>query len=148
MNRLNFLKEMQISLLKTAKFIYEPFLEEDTNKLEIATDRILGVEWKTVCRESEVNEGIELKFFNGFPIIIIRSEKNVRAFSGICPSCSQILMISTLYATGKCVQCEKDTDFLQGSGKLEITEYPIRLQEGYLQISFWNRTKNRNDDHA
>ncbi|CAM3897140.1 hypothetical protein [Mesobacillus zeae] len=134
MKRLDFIREMQSSLFKTVRSVYEPFLAEDVEKLERAADKALGLQWHHACTSGELSSPIEQKFINGKPVILIKSEGNMRAFSGICPACSNLLILSTLYSSGKCVICEKDYNFLTGEGSLYLEEYPVREQDGSLQI--------------
>lgn len=135
MKRMDFLKEMGSSFGKTLKSIYHPIVEDDVEKLSKAAQQALGIKWHLLSIENEVKQGIEQKFISGKPVIIIQKPKgNVQALSGICPVCSNLLVFSSLYSTGKCLICEKEYNFITMTGNLEYTVLPVKLKEERLFV--------------
>ena len=135
MKRMEFLKEMSSSLGKTLKSIYHPMVEDDVEKLSKAAQQALGIKWHFLSIKNEVKQGVELKFISGKPIIIVQTPKgNMQAISGICPVCSNLLVFSSLYSTGKCLICEKDYNFITMTGHLEYTVLPVKLEEERLFV--------------
>lgn len=132
MKREDFFKEMKKGFFNTLKSVYEPFIEEDLEKLEKTTDRILGVNWSFVCSEYYQFNNINQFYISGSPILITKEEGNVKAFSGICPSCSNLLHLSVLYSTCKCLNCGNDYNFQNKTGDLTLIEMPLALKtDGY-----------------
>lgn len=125
MKREQFLKEMKTGLWDTLKTVYEPFIEEDLKKLEKTTDRALGIKWLFICNEDENPETISQYFLDGKPIFMIWKEGNMKAISGICPTCSNLLTLSVLYATCKCLNCENHHNFQNNVGDLLLKEFPV-----------------------
>lgn len=141
MKRLDFLKEMRNSFLTTVKAVSEPFLEEKADQVEKATDKLLGIKWTYLCREDEIPTTMEQKFLEAQPVVIIREEEKIRTFSGICPVCSNLLVLSTPYTTLKCFLCDKDYNFKNLTGELSLTELPMRKekQDYYIGIKKKNQ---------
>lgn len=135
MRRGEFLKEMGSSLVQTMRSVYEPFLREDLEKVETVTDHILGVSWFPL-RVSELTTELEMKFLCGIPVIVIRNGTNMQAMDGVCPVCSNIIHLTTLYSSGKCLNCQKEYNFKTLSGELQLTSLPIKQKEGFYYIGF------------
>lgn len=134
MNRLDFFKEMKNGLLKTAASIYEPFMEEDIEKIHRVSDQMLGLKWYFLADEISETNKIEQKRINGRPYLIVHRDKQLHAFSGICACCSQLLIIAAANAVCKCLTCDKEVHLISNDkNKSEIIlEYPVqRKKDGY-----------------
>lgn len=130
--REEFFKEMTTGLIKTLKTVYEPFVEDDLKKLDKTTSRLLGIKWVYFCSVVKRLEKVNQFYINGTPIIIFQEERNMRAISGICPECSNLLTLSVLFSTCKCLNCEKGFNFLNNEGDLTLFELPLtRRNDGY-----------------
>ncbi|MGG3470175.1 hypothetical protein ABES02_22150 [Neobacillus pocheonensis] len=138
MRRGEFLKEMRSSLFQTVKSVYEPFLNEDLEKVEAAADRALGIAWLPL---TEVHTDLELKFIGGTPIIVSRNGTNMQAWNGVCPECSHIIILTTLYSSGKCLNCQKEFNFKTKSGDLLLNSIPIKQKENAYYIGFEKHMK-------
>lgn len=132
MNRQDFFKELSKGLFSTIKTIYEPFIDEDIEKIDKTADVMLGIRWEFVCRKDAEFEKVNEYFINGKPIYIIQTNGNMRAISGICPSCSNLLNLSNLLLTCKCFNCSKDYNFQTDFGSLAFDELPLmEKSDGY-----------------
>ncbi|XJZ25871.1 hypothetical protein ACF5W4_10695 [Bacillota bacterium Lsc_1132] len=147
MNRMEFLKEMGSGLFQTVKSAYEPFFVEDLVKIEEAADRALGITWLPVMNENVPVVNLEMKFIAGRPIIISRLGTNIQATSGICPVCSNIINVTALYSSGKCLNCEKEYNFKTNEGdlKLEILHLKVKDQTVFVGVQ---RHKKQGGSHA
>jgi nitrite reductase/ring-hydroxylating ferredoxin subunit len=131
--REDFFKEMKFGFFKTLKNVYEPFIEDDIEKLEKTTDQVFRIKWTSVCSKDYYLEKFNQFYINGKPIFIIGEEGNMKAYSGICPSCSTLLNFSVLYSTCKCMNCGKDYNFQNKNGELILLELPLALKkDGYF----------------
>lgn len=142
MKRGDFLKEMAGSLVTTVKSVYEPFMAEDLEKVEVAADRALGITWEPFMNEGELYSDLEMKFYHGKPIIILRQGTFIQVMSGICPECSTIINLNTLNFNGKCFHCEKEFNFKTQTGELKLESLPIKVKDRQYLIgstSFGNR---------
>lgn len=151
MNREGFFKEMGKGLLQTVKTVFEPLIEDDLETLEKTTDTILGIQWLYLCSSEYPFEKLNQFFVKNRSIFVIQEEGNMRAISGICPSCSNLLHLSALLLTCKCFNCEKDFNFRTNSGELTFFDLPItRKQDGYYIGIKTNddRLSIRNDSNA
>ncbi|WP_042355363.1 hypothetical protein [Bacillus rubiinfantis] len=126
MKRSDFLREMCHSLFRTVKSVYEPFIGEDLEKMEMAADYALGITWFPISDSGE-SKIFEMRFIAGKPIIIRKVDTNIQAWGGVCPVCSNIIMVSTLYSSGKCLNCQKEYNFATGTGELRLT--PLSTKE-------------------
>ncbi|WP_042351919.1 hypothetical protein [Bacillus massiliigorillae] len=134
MNRLNFLKEMRASLFETVKEIYEPFVEDDLKKIDHSADQLLGICWLNLTPNSQSVKHLEQKYVAGKPILCVKDGETIRAFSGICPTCTNLLSVSTFASTCKCMHCDKDfsVQFRDEATNVTLTEYPVKQQDdGY-----------------
>jgi hypothetical protein len=147
MRRGDFLKEMGNSLFQTVKSVYEPFLSEDLEKVEVATDRALGITWLPLVTENEGYTDLEMKFIGGKPVIITRNGTNMQALDGVCPVCSNIIILTTLYSTGKCLNCQKEYNFETHLGELELEVFPIKTKGATHFIGF-QKNKKLGEKHA
>ncbi|MEH7251209.1 hypothetical protein V7111_03700 [Neobacillus niacini] len=136
MKRLDFFKEMGGGFFQTVKSVYEPFIQGDLEKIESAADRALGLTWVPVMNETEMTSNFEMKFFQGKAIIFVRHETNMQAWNGICPVCSQIITVSTLYSSGKCLNCQKEFNFKTHTGELPLTPLPLKKRDRIYQVGF------------
>ena len=136
MKRLDFFKEMGGSLFQTVKSVYEPFIQGDIEKIETAADKALGITWIHLMEETEISSQLEMKFFQGKAIIIVNYGTNMQAWNGICPVCSHIITVSTLYQSGKCLNCQKEFNFETNTGELQLQALPIRKKDQIYQIGF------------
>lgn len=143
MKRLDFLKEMGDGLFQTVKSVYEPFIQRDLEKIEGAADRVLGITWIPLMKETEWISGLEMKFFQGKAVILVRQGMNIQAWNGICPVCSHIIILSTLYSSGKCLNCQKEFDFKTNTGELHLASLPLRKRDQIYLIGF-----EKGDFHA
>ena len=129
MNRIEFFKEMRDGLFRTVKSVYEPFLKEDLEKFERATDSALGIMWYPVVNLYGQRENLEMKFVAGQPVILLRQGPNIEAMSGVCPKCSNLITITSLYSSGKCLNCGKIFNFTNHEERLQLETFPIRRKE-------------------
>jgi hypothetical protein len=124
----DFFKEMGSSLFQTVKTVYEPFIHDDLEKIEGAADKVLGIHWVPVMQEYD-NEELEMKFVGGKPIIVSRDGTNMWAVDGVCPVCSNIITLRTLYSSGKCLNCEKEFNFKTQTGDLKLEFLPVKQKD-------------------
>jgi hypothetical protein len=143
MKRHEFFKELGDSLYQTVKTVYDPFVQSDIDKLEEAADLALGLVWIPIMKEAENADHLEMKFFQGKAIIIVRQESNMQAWNGICPVCSNIITLTTLYLSGKCLNCRKEYNFKTNTGDLQLRPLPIRRKKHMIEIAHM-----KGDDHA
>ena len=148
MRRGDFIKEMGSSLFQTVKSVYEPFISEDLEKVESAADRALGIRWVPFIKESELFSELELKFIGGKPVIVVRNGTNMQAMDGVCPVCSNIIILRTLYSSGKCLNCQKEYNFKTQSGELQLASFPIKRKEDIYYIGFQKYEKKSGGSHA
>lgn len=142
MKRNEFLKEMSSSFGKTLKGIWQPMIEEDVVKLTNAAHQIMGVKWHYLCRNADLQAGIEQKFISGKPILVIKNQDgNVQTLSGICSVCSNLLIYTALYSTGKCLICEKEYNFNQQQGTLIYTELPLKYDQDKIYVGIGSTIK-------
>jgi hypothetical protein len=145
MRRGDFLKEMAGSLFQTAKSVYEPFLSEDLEKVEVVADRVLGISWHPLMKKQEFGSVLEMKFISGKPVIVTRYGTNMQAIDGVCPVCSNIIVVTTLYSSGKCLNCQKVYNFETHSGELQLNSYPLKLVDDTFFIGFMNKKQGGHD---
>jgi hypothetical protein len=129
MKRMDFLKEMGASLFQTVKYAYEPFARDDLQKVEEAADRALGIKWLPLMQEDDSAPKLDTKFVDGKPVIVSNFDTNMRVMNGICPVCSNIIVVTTLYSTGKCLNCEKEYNFKTQQGDLQLEPLPIKVKD-------------------
>ena len=130
MRRVDFIREMTGSLFQTVKSVYEPFIGEDLEKVEIAADRVMGITWLPVIKEGDSSDDLEMKYIVGKPVIVARNGTNMQAFDGVCPVCSNIIIVTSLYSCGKCLNCQKEYNFKTFIGELKPKSYPIKKRNG------------------
>ncbi|MDR7238551.1 hypothetical protein [Neobacillus drentensis] len=147
MKRGDFLREMAGSLLQTVKSVYEPFLSEDLEKVEVAADRALGITWFPLGKENDGVPDLEMKFLGGNPVIVARNGTNMQAMDGVCPVCSNIIIVTALYSTGKCLNCQKEYNFITHTGDLQLESYPIKIKDDTYLIGFQKQRK-QGEKHA
>jgi nitrite reductase/ring-hydroxylating ferredoxin subunit len=143
MKRGDFLKEMGNSLFQTIK----PFINEDLEKFEEAADRALGITWLPFMKETEIYPELEMKFIAGKPIIVTRNGANMQAMDGVCPVCSNIIILTALYSSGKCLNCQKEFNFKTQSGELHLESLPTKRKDGMHFIGI-QRDKKQGEYHA
>ena len=147
MRRGDFLREMAGSLFQTVKSVYEPFLSEDLEKVEVAADRALGITWFPLVKDNDRASELEMKFIGGKPVIVTRNGTNMQAMDGVCPVCSNIIIVTTLYSTGKCLNCQKEYNFKTHTGDLQLESYPIKIKDDTCLIGFQKHRK-QGEKHA
>jgi hypothetical protein len=136
MKRLDFFKELGEGLFQTVKSVYDPFIEDDIEKFEHAADKALGLTWIPLMNVADMNTNLEMKFFQGKAIIIVNHGTNMQAWNGICPVCSHIITISTLYLSGKCLNCQKEFNFKTNIGELQLKPLPLKKRNQMYQVGF------------
>jgi hypothetical protein len=141
MKRSDFLKEMGASLFQTVKYAYEPFVRDDLQKVEDVADRALGIKWMPLMKEEETEPMLEMKFLEGNPVIISRHDTNMQVMDGVCPVCSNIIVVTALYSTGKCLNCEKEFNFKTKQGELQLESFPIKVKDKTIFIGFQKHKK-------
>jgi hypothetical protein len=134
--REQFFREMKSGLLETVKTVYQPFVEEDIQILEKTTDRLFGIKWVFVCNEQDQLELLNEFFLEGQPVIVIWMKGNMKAISGICPTCSNLLTLSFLYSTCKCLNCGNHHNFQNETGELKVKEFPVKKKDDAYYIGF------------
>jgi hypothetical protein len=147
MRRGDFLKEMAGSLMQTVKSVYGPFLSDDLEKVEVAADRALGITWLPLGKENDGVPDLEMKFIAGKPVIVIRNGTNMQAMDGVCPVCSNIIIVTTLYSSGKCLNCQKEYNFKTHTGALQLESYPIKTKDDTCFIGF-HKYRKQGEKHA
>ena len=145
MRRGDFFKEMGSSILQTIK----PFINEDLEKLEAAADKALGITWLPLMKENdnELTSKLEMRFFAGKAIIVTRNGTNMQAMDGVCPVCSNIIILTALYSSGKCLNCQKEYNFKTQTGDLQLEELPLKRNNGTYFIGF-QRNLKQGENHA
>ncbi|MFS0784710.1 hypothetical protein [Bacillus sp. 1P06AnD] len=108
MNRLQFLKEMKDSLFTTVKSVYEPLVEDDLQKLSRSADKMLGIKWVLLAGRADEMADLEQRQIEGQPIICVKEGNSIRAYSGICPACTNLLVLSSFEKNCKCLMCEEN----------------------------------------
>ncbi|MFD3450127.1 hypothetical protein ACFDTO_36735 [Microbacteriaceae bacterium 4G12] len=141
MNRLDFLKEMAGSLAQTVKYVYEPFLKDDLEKVEAAANRALGITWLPVVKVEEMNEKPELRFANGKPIIVFSHEEKPHAISGICPVCSSLIQVLTYDQMATCMICDQSYDFKKLDGALPVQKLQIKRKDQMYEVGLTDNDK-------
>ncbi|MCL6570677.1 MAG: hypothetical protein K6T88_03200 [Bacillus sp. (in: Bacteria)] len=141
MRRADFLKEVAGSFFQTVKSVYEPLLSEDIEKVEMAADRALGIFWLPFSTEYDGCTDLEMKFIFGKPVIVTRNGANMQALNGVCPVCSNIITLTTLYSTGKCLNCQKEYNFKTHLGDLELESFPVKSKGDTWYIGFQKHRK-------
>jgi len=136
MNRKDFFKEIGSSLLETVKSAAEPFIQEDLEKIETAADRALGVEWMPLMQEEELRSNLEIRYIAGRPIIVSKFRSNIQAWDGICLGCSNIITISTLYSSGKCLNCDKEFNFQTLEGTLKLDPLAVKKKDHMYFVGY------------
>lgn len=136
MNRKEFFKEMGGSLIKTVRSVYEPFLNDDLNKVEKVADKALGIIWLPLMRVDESCSKLEIKFIEGKPIIVSQFGTNIQARKGICPECSNLIVVSTLYSTGKCLNCGKEYNFQTEQGELKLDSLEVKKKDQMYFVGY------------
>ncbi|MBL4953849.1 hypothetical protein JK635_16820 [Neobacillus sp. YIM B02564] len=147
MNRAEFFKEMSNSLLQTVKSVYEPFISDDLEKVENAADRVLGITWYPLLEDRGQDPLLEMHYTAGKPIIVSRYGTNMQVFDGVCPVCSNIIMLSTLYSKGKCLNCQKEFNFNTGIGELKLYSLPVKYKQKMVYVGLQTSPK-QGDKHA
>lgn len=151
MNRENFFKEMGKGFINTLKTVFEPIIEEELDSIDRTTNRFLGIQWLFLCRADYTFEKMNQFYVQNHSIFVIQKQGNMRAFSGSCPSCSNLLHLTPLLLTCKCFNCEKDYNFQTNNGELTFIELLIKKEEdGYyvgLKTSS-NMQSIKGDSHA
>lgn len=141
MKRIDFIKEMRNSIFQTVKYAYEPFFQEDVEKVGEAADRVLGVKWLPLMNIEESAPDLEMKYIEGRPIIISRYDTNMQVMNGICPVCSNIIMVTTLYSSGKCLNCEKEYNFKAQQGNLQLESLPVKVKDNMIYLGIYKDKK-------
>ncbi|MCM3737552.1 hypothetical protein M3215_17555 [Bacillus cytotoxicus] len=136
MNRLDFLKEVTGSIFQTMKYVYEPFLKDDLEKVEEATDRALGITWIPVMKRDETLIKPEVRFVSGKSIIVFPHEENLHAISGICPICSNLIQVRMYDYMATCLVCDKDYDFKTLGGELSVQKLQIKRKDQMYVVGF------------
>lgn len=129
MKRSEFLKEMGSSFFQTVKSVYDPFIQEDLEKVEEAADRALGIQWMPLMKADGTIKKLEMRYIEGKPIIVSRYGTDIQARNGICPVCSNIIIVSTLYSSGKCLNCENEFNFQSNSGTLQLESLEVKKKD-------------------
>jgi hypothetical protein len=127
---------MRLGFLKTVRSVYEPFVEEDVERLGHLANRVLQMKWYFLFTEIIQTSKVEQVFIGGNPYFLTYDGWKMEAYSGICPFCSSLLFYSNLSATGKCFKCEETFHLDRTNGELLLEEYPIKKTENgyYLGI--------------
>lgn len=148
MKRIDFFKEMGTSFLQTVKYAYEPFIHDDLQKVEDVMDRALGVKWLPFMKEEEAAAAqLEMKFIDGRPVILSNCDSNIQVMDGICPGCLNLINVTALYSTGKCLYCEKEFNFKTKQGDLVLESLPLKTKDHVIYIGL-NKQKNLGGSRA
>ncbi|WP_019241707.1 MULTISPECIES: hypothetical protein [Bacillus] len=136
MKRSAFLKELKTSLFDTVKYVYEPFLEDDIKKIKKSTDRLLNIEWIHIAKNAAELMDYQQMMILKKPFFFVRVNGKMRAFSGICPTCSNLLNVSSMQKTCKCLMCEKTVHFHKNEEEDEwfLSEHSLKEEEDGIYI--------------
>ena len=127
MNRLEFLKEMKHSLLKTVQSACAPLVEEKIEKLDRSIDVLSQLKWLHITNQVYDTKYMEVKYIGEQPILLIHEKHTIRAFTGKCPSCNYLLHVIQHESICKCMNCEENFSNIS-----KLQEYPLRKREnGY-----------------
>jgi hypothetical protein len=142
MRRLDFMKELGNSLFETIKAVYEPFIKEDIEKMEDVANMALGITWHPLMKKTEASAELEMKFIRGKPIIVARYGTNMQVMDGVCPVCSNIIILTTLYLSGKCLNCEKEYNFITQTGDFQPEPLRLKLKDEMYYIGLSTTEKS------
>ncbi|MBB6444592.1 putative RNA-binding Zn-ribbon protein involved in translation (DUF1610 family) [Bacillus benzoevorans] len=135
---------MKVGLWKTAASIYEPFMDGDIEKVHRVSDQLFGVKWYFLTNEISETGRIVQKRINGRPYIIVHQERQLKVFSGICASCSQLLFISAANAACKCFTCGEEvilSNHDSFNSKI-ILECPVKREKDGYYIGLKKNTQD------
>ena len=139
MNRLEFLKEMKNSLFKTVQSACAPIVEEKIEKLDRSMDVLSQRQWRHVTNDVNTKKVIETKFIDGQNILLVHANESIRAFSGTCPSCSNLLHVFHMDFACKCLHC--DEHFTLTSNEVSsLQEYPLKKRQDGYYVGLNNRS--------
>ena len=129
MNRLEFLKEMKNSLIKTVQSACAPIVEEKIEKLDRSMDVLSQIQWWYVTKQVNDTKTIETKYIDGKTLLLVHDHNTIRGFNGTCPTCGHLLHVVQMDFACKCMNCDEHYS-LTSTGSLQ--EYPIKKREdGY-----------------
>ncbi|WP_416825327.1 Rieske 2Fe-2S domain-containing protein [Ectobacillus polymachus] len=141
MNRLDFLKEVAGSIFQTVKYVYEPFLKDDIEKVEEAADRALGITWVPVMKHDEMGNRPEVRYASGKPVIIFSHEEKLHAISGICPACSNLIQVRTYDHVATCMSCDKEYNLKTMDGELSVQSLQIKRKDQMYVVGLTDNGK-------
>lgn len=132
MNRLEFLKEIKNSLVQTIQSATAPIVEDKIDKIDRSIDVLSQVQWWHVTNEVLNSKKIEQKYIDGQSLLLVHANRNIRAFSGVCPTCNHLLHVFQMDLTCKCMNCEQEFSLASSETKSCLQEYPLkRHKDGY-----------------
>ncbi|CEG27553.1 IBR domain-containing protein [Bacillus sp. B-jedd] len=136
MKRVEFIKALGVSLFDTVHSIYEPILEDEADKVDEAVAKIIGIHWLPVFLANHQDAILEMNYLRGKPVILSGNIPELKAFSGICPDCSNIMTLTPLHSTVKCLYCGTEYNFLTREGELSLSRLPVKKKEEIWYIGF------------
>lgn len=131
MDRLEFLKEMKNSLIKTVQSAFAPIVEEKIERIDRSIDVLSQVQWLYVTKQVNDKKSIETKYIDGKTLLLVHEHETIRAFVGTCPTCSQLLHVFQMEFTCKCINCDKY--FSLTTNEIgDLQQFPMKKREdGY-----------------
>lgn len=131
MNRLEFLKELKESLIKTVQSACAPIIEDKMETWDRSIDVLSQLQWRQVATEIQHIKGIESKYVDGQSLILVHEDNTLRAYHGTCPSCGHLLHVFQMNGVCKCMNCDREYS-LSSTDEGSLPACPIKkCEDGY-----------------
>lgn len=137
MNRLEFLKELKNSLIKTVQSACAPIVEEKVEKLDRSMDVLAQLQWWHVTNRANDTKTIETKYINGQSILLIHEYNTIRALNGTCPNCNHLLHVFQMDFACKCINCDEAFSLTNFD---RFQEYPIKKREDGFYVGLTKKS--------
>lgn len=147
MKRGDFIKVLGASLFDAVHSVYEPLVKEEADKVKNAAARVLGIQWLPMFLTDRKEAILEARYLHGKPVILSGNILELKAFSGICSDCSNIMTLIPPQSTVKCLYCGTEYNFLSCEGELSLSRLPVKKEEETWYIGF-PQAKERADIFA
>lgn len=134
MNRFQFLKEIQHSLVETIKGIYAPLLEDEVNNMKKVISSIHSA-WYPLGVYEELH-GVEIKYIHRTPIAIYMKQGQVQASKMVCPHCHVMLHYIQAEQRFLCLYCDRHFEWLSESASCSMPRLATKKINGewYVQL--------------
>lgn len=139
MDRRDFLRQLKSGLWETVREVASPFIENDLRKLEAWADTYGAYgfcplpEWvEQAAKEAPAGDYTEHRIAANEPLLLlVREGEALRAFSGKCPACGQLLHRLPHRKLFRCFGCENEIAY---DAPEQLTAYPVKRKEDALYI--------------